>query len=154
MRRHAAADHGFQSGHAEAGQRRGDGLVGCIPVAAVSAGVNVTVAVCTELLSWPVKMTRGVDADTLATDTPEPLAETAKSGVAWPGSRAPVLDISAMDAAIISPAYSRRDSETVSVAVSEASPSDIVMSELVSETVVDSLSWISILSDGSSVDTV
>lgn len=79
---------------------------------------------------------------------------TVKSGVAVPGSRAPVLLASVIGTTMTSPSWSGRASETVSVAVSEASPSRIVVSELVSSTAVCSSSVINATSEGSVVDTV
>ena len=110
------------------------------PSSRPETGVKVTVALCTMSVSWPVKVSFGVAVVVSAAATPVPEALTAKSGVASPGSRAPVVVARVRGTAMTSPAYRRRASPTVTVAGSEASPSRIRASVLVSATTVGSSS--------------
>ena len=124
------------------------------PSSRPDTGVMVMVASCTVLDPEPVKNSFGSAEVRPSTVTPVPCAATAKSGVAWPGSRAPVAVVRVSRTSIISRAIRGRERASLATAVSAASPSVIRVSSLVSETRVASPSLISASSIGSSVETV
>ena len=123
------------------------------PSSRPDTGVTVIVASCTASDAEPAKNSFGSAETRPPAVTPVPCTATAKSGVPWPGSRAPVAVVNTSRTSTFSRADSGRDSASFATAVSEASPSVIRVSSLVKDTNVASPSVTSASSAGSSAET-